>query len=154
MIRLAPPELMIRQLARYLKENVVEVKPPAWAPYVKTGAHKERVPEDPDWWYVRCAAILRKLYLHGPVGVERLRTAFGGRQKRGAKGREHFKKGGGSIIREALQQLERAGLVVKEGSRGRKLTPKGVSLLDRLALRILREAQRQNPELRKYLIKA
>jgi len=153
MIKLAPPELMIKQLARYLKENVVEVRPPTWAPFVKTGAHKERVPEDPDWWYVRCAAILRKLYLHGPVGVERLRTAFGGRHKRGAKGREHFKKGGGSIIRKALQQLEQAGLVMKEGSRGRKLTPKGVSLLDRLALRILREAQRQNPELRKYLAK-
>jgi len=153
MIKLVPPELLIKQLARYLKENVAEVKPPAWAPFVKTGVHKERVPEDPDWWYVRCAAILRKLYLHGPVGIERLRVAFGGRQRVGAKGREHFKKGSGAIVRKALQQLEQARLVMKDGNRGRRLTPQGVSLLDRLALRIFRELQRQSPELRRYLAK-
>jgi len=148
-----PPELLIKQLAKYLKENVSEVRPPPWAHFVKTGVHKERVPEDPDWWYVRCAAILRKLYLHGPVGIERLRVAFGGRQRIGAKGREHFKKGSGAIIRKALQQLEQAKLVMKDGNRGRRLTPQGVSLLDRLTLRILRELQRQRPELRKYLAK-
>ncbi|PCN50166.1 30S ribosomal protein S19e [Candidatus Geothermarchaeota archaeon ex4572_27] len=153
-VKMVPPHLLIEQLAKYLKENVAEVKPPPWAPFVKTGVHKERVPENPDWWYVRCAAILRKLYLHGPVGIESLRVAFGGRQRVGAKGREHFRKGSGAIIRKALQQLEAAKLVMKDGNRGRRLTPEGVSLLDRLALRILRDLQRQMPELRKYLAKA
>lgn len=153
MIKLVPPDQLIKQLAKYLKENVPEVKPPPWAPFVKTGVHKEEVPDDPDWWYVRCAAILRKLYLYGPVGIERLRVAFGGRQRAGAKGREHFKRGSGAIIRKALQQLEQAKLVMKDGRRGRKLTPKGISLLDRLAMRIFRELARQNPELKKYVTK-
>ncbi|RLF10901.1 MAG: 30S ribosomal protein S19e [Thermoprotei archaeon] len=150
-VEMVPPQVLIEQLAKYLKENVAEVKPPSWAPYVKTGVHKERLPEDPDWWYVRCAAILRKLYLYGPVGIERLRVAFGGRQRVGVRGREHFRKGSGAIVRKALQQLEQAKLVVKEGNKGRKLSPQGVSLLDRLALRMLRDLQKQMPELRKYL---
>ncbi|MCX8204588.1 MAG: 30S ribosomal protein S19e [Candidatus Nezhaarchaeota archaeon] len=153
MIKLVPPGQLIKQLAKYLKENVPEVKPPPWALFVKTGVYKEELPDDPEWWYVRCAAILRKLYLHGPVGIERLRAAFGGRQRVGAKGREHFRKGSGAIIRRALQQLEEAKLVVKDGKRGRRLTPKGVSLLDRLSLRIFRELAKQHHELKKYISK-
>ncbi len=145
-----PPARLIEELAKYLKENVEEVKPPEWALYVKTGSHKERVPQDPDWWYKRCASLLRKLYIHGPVGVERLRTAYGGRKDLGLK-REHFRKAGGKIIRVALQQLESAGLVTKVNRKGRALTPKGRSLLDKLAYKIFLEMVKENPELKKYL---
>lgn len=149
-VRDVPPDRFIEALAKYLKENVTELKPPDWAMYVKTGCHAERVPENPDWWYVRAASILRKLYLHGPVGVERLRTAYGGRADLGMK-RKHFKKGGGSNIRKILQQLEKAGLVTKLGNKGRVLTPKGRSLLDRIATRVFRALVHEMPELKKYL---
>ena len=43
-VKYVPPRLFIEELARYLKENVEEVKPPEWALYAKTGSHKERVP--------------------------------------------------------------------------------------------------------------
>ena len=143
-VQKVPPALLIEELAKYLRENLSDiVKPPPWAIIVKTGPGKERPPARKDWWYVRCAAILRKLYLYGPVGVGSLRTAFGCRQRPGAKGREHFRK--------ALQQLEQAGLVEKQGNRGRVLTPKGRSLLDRLAHKIFRELQKNMPELKKYL---
>ncbi len=149
-VRYIPPQVFIEELARYLKENVKEVRPPEWANFVKTGSHKERVPDDPDWWYKRCASLLRKLYLHGPVGVERLRTAYGGRKDLGLK-REHFRKAGGAIIRKGLQQLEAAGLVKKVDGKGRMLTPKGYSLLDSLAARIFRSMAKERPELRKYV---
>ncbi len=146
-----PPDKLISALAEYLKKNVPEVKPPPWALFVKTaGPARERPPEDPDWWYVRCASLLRKLYIHGPVGVERLRTAYGGRTKSRVKP-EVFKKGGGSIIRKALQQLEKAGLVMKVEGKGRMLTPEGRSLLDRIATKVFRELQKSIPELKKYL---
>jgi len=146
-----PADRLIAEVARYLKERVPEVKPPEWAAYVKTGAHKERVPEDPDWWYYRCASILRKLYVRGtPVGIERLRTAYGGRKNYGVAP-EHFVKGSGSVIRKALQQLEKAGLVVKVKGKGRTLSPKGRSLLDKMANKIMRELARENKELEKYL---
>jgi len=146
-----PADRLIAEVARYLKEKVSEIKPPEWAAYVKTGAYKEKVPEDPDWWYYRCASILRKLYVREiPVGVERLRTAYGGRKNYGVAP-EHFVKGSGSVVRKALQQLEKAGLVVKVKGKGRTLSPKGKSLLDKMANKIMRELARENKELEKYL---
>ena len=133
-----PADVLIERLARYLKENVPEVRPPAWALFVKTGSHVERPPQDPDWWYVRCASLLRKLYLRGPIGVSRLRKMYGGRKRRGVRP-AHFRRAGGSAIRKPLQQLEAAGLVVKDGNRGRRLSPKGMSLVDMVASQIRRE---------------
>jgi small subunit ribosomal protein S19e len=128
---------LIERLGKYLKENIGDVTSPAWALTSKTGAHKEQPPQNPDWWYVRCASLLRKLYIHGPVGTERLRVEYGGRKRRGTS-IEHTKESGGSAIREPLQQLEKAGLVTKEGSKGRKLTAEGVSLLNRISSEILK----------------
>ena len=144
-----PADILIDRLSKYLKENVREVRPPEWAAYVKTGSHVERAPHNPDWWYVRAASILRKLYIKGPIGVSRLRKLYGGRKRRGVKP-AHFRRAGGSIIRHILQQLEEAGLAEKDGNRGRILTPKGRSLLDALAARIKRELERQIPELKAY----
>ena len=148
-VRDVPPDRFIEALAKYLKENVREVRPPEWAAYVKTGSHVERAPHNPDWWYIRAASILRKLYIKGPIGVSRLRKLYGGRKRRGVKP-AHFRRAGGSIIRHILQQLEEAGLAEKDGNRGRILTPKGRSLLDALAARIKRELERQIPELKAY----
>lgn len=134
----APPEEVIRRIAQHLKEKVKEVEPPPWATFVKTGAHKERPPEERDWWYVRAASILRKLYLKGPIGVEKLRKEYGGR-KRFPMRKAHKWKGGGSNIRKILQQLERAGLVQTVERKGRVLTNKGKSLLDKIASQILKE---------------
>jgi len=138
-----PADLLIQRLARYLKENVPEVKPPTWALFVKTGSHVERPPQDLDWWYVRCASLLRKLYLNGPIGVSRLRKMYGGRKRRGVRP-AHFRRAGGSSIRKPLQQLEEAGLVVKDGNRGRRLSPKGMSLVDMIASQIKRELRRES----------
>jgi len=147
-----PADMLIKELAEHLKKHYGDIiRPPYWAYFVKTGPHKERPPTDPDWWYYRCASIMRKLYVRGrPVGVERLRRAYGGRKNYGVAP-EHFVKASGSIIRVALQQLEKAGLVTKVERKGRALSPLGRSLLDRLSGKIMRELARHRPELRKYL---
>jgi len=144
-----PPSLLIDRLARYLKENVDEVKPPDWAPFVKTGTHTQRPPENPDWWFIRCASLLRKVYIEGPIGIEHLRSEYGGRKDRGTRP-EHTRKGSGAIIRKALQQLEAAGYIQTLKGKGRVVTPKGRSLLDSLSTEIKRELEREMPELRKY----
>ncbi len=146
-----PADLLIQRLAEKLKKEFPQVRPPVWAYYAKTGVFKEHPPQDVDWWYYRAASILRKLYKRGrPVGVERLRTAYGGRMNRGVAP-EHFYKGSGAVIRKILQQLEKAGLVMKVRGKGRTLTPKGRSLLDNLAYEIMKELAEKNPELKKYL---
>lgn len=124
-------EKLVEALAKEL-EGIIEM--PDWARFVKTGAHKERLPQQDNWWYLRAASIMRRLYLDGPVGVARLRTYYGGRKNRGVKP-EKRKDAGGKIIRTILQQLEEKGLVKKD-KRGRSLTPKGVSLVDRVATKL------------------
>ena len=77
------PNVFTLKLAEKLKGNK-EISIPEWAKYVKTGIHKEKGPEQKDWWHIRAAAILRKLYVKGPLGVEKLRSEYGGKRDRGS----------------------------------------------------------------------
>ena len=123
---------LITAMAEELKKGKL-VEPPEWSGDVKTGTHKERVPEQDDWWYIRSASVLRKVYLSSkPIGVQRLRTAYGGKKNRGHKP-ERFAKASGAILRKMLQQLEASGLVKKVDAprKGRTITPKGQSLIDK-----------------------
>jgi small subunit ribosomal protein S19e len=143
-----PANILIRRLAQDLKSRE-EIVPPEWMQFVKTGAHKERAPDDSDFWFVRCASILRKVYLNGPIGTEKLRIAYGGRMRRGAKPNK-FQKGSGAIVRTALQQLERAGFITKQASKGRVMTDIGRSYMDKLSSALKQELSKAIPELEKY----
>ena len=125
-----PPDRLIARAAEDLKTNV-KLKMPKWAEFVKTGAHRERQPEDPEWWWTRSASILRKVYTDSPVGVQRLRTAYGDRKHRGVKP-EEFRRAGGKIIRTILKEFDSLGFTEKSGS-GRVITKKGQSYLDKIA---------------------
>ena len=127
-----PAGVLIERLSDYIKGNINEIKPPVWAEYVKTGSHVERAPHDPNWWYVRTASLMRKLYMNGPIGVSNLRKAYGGRKRMGVRP-AHFRKAGGNILRKILQQLETAQLVEKVDKKGRIVSLKGRSLLDAMS---------------------
>ena len=127
------PEKLVERLKEELKK-VNEIKPLEWSKFAKSGFHKERPPQQKDFWYIRTASMLRRIYLDGPVGVERLRSYYGGRKERGYIP-AHFRKGSGSIVRKILQQLEKAGLAEK-AAKGRKITPKGQKLLDNIAYEV------------------
>ncbi|MEM5874292.1 MAG: 30S ribosomal protein S19e, partial [Acidilobaceae archaeon] len=142
-----PANLLIKRVAVLLKEKYPQIKPPYWAYFAKTGPHKTRPPQDSEWWYLRAASILRKLYkAEEPVGVGAFRIIYGGRQRRGTAP-PHFRPSGGSAIRKLLQQLESAGLVSKVPGQGRKLTPAGRSLLDNVAREIATELVKESREL-------
>lgn len=133
-----PAAILNKEIASELK-NIDELKPPAWSYFIKTGVFREKAPTNTDWWYVRLASLLRKLYIHKKIGVNRLRVKYGGRQRKGNR-REHFKKGAGKIIRYGLQQLEALGFVIKsDDNSGRMLSPKGRSFMDRTANRISKQ---------------
>lgn len=143
-----PAERFIPKLGALLKkEKRIEV--PEWADYVKTGVHKEKPPEDDDWWFIRAAAILRKVYIKGPIGSSRLQAEFGGFRDRGSKPNKAA-RGSGKIIRTLLQQLEGAELLKPEEKSGRIISPKGRSLLDNLSKDIFGDMAAKNPELTKY----
>ena len=138
---------LVTQLAEELKK-INEIKAPEWAPFVKTGVSKERPPQKPDWWYIRAASILNKVYKKGPIGTNKLRTLYGGNLNRGVRP-EHFYKGSGSIIRKVLQQLEKAGLIKQDKHghhKGRVVTPKGESLVDKVATKIAGPRKKAAPK--------
>ncbi|MFO8109341.1 MAG: 30S ribosomal protein S19e [Thermoplasmata archaeon] len=144
-----PPERLIDEVSNKLKEKN-EIVEPDWAPFVKTGMHKEKAPLQAHWWYTRVSAVFRSVYLEGPVGISKLRGKYGGAQDNGSKP-YHAVKGSGSIVRTALKQLEDAGLVVKEDNKGRAVTPEGRSLLDNTAYEVMKDMAKEDPELSKYL---
>ncbi len=133
-------------LTKVLKE-IPEFSVPEWTSYVKSSVAKERVPEDPDFWFKRIASILRQLYIHGVVGVERMRNRYGSRKSRGVKPSKH-KKASGKMIRVMLQQAEKAGLVEKMDKIqfGRRLTQKGRDLLDSIKLENTNGKETQHEE--------
>lgn len=124
-----PTDKIIFLLKEELKK-IKELEPPVWVKFVKSGVDRERPPEQEDFWYIRTASVLRRLYISGPVGVERMRTFYGGK-KRFGHAPAHFRKSSGNVLRKVLQGLEKSGLVEKD-KKGRKLSEKGKRFLEKV----------------------
>ncbi len=124
------------------------VQEPEWARYVKTGSHAERPPADAGWWFTRAASLLRKLYVHGPLGLSDLKRAYGG-TKALHYYPKHHRDAGGSSVRVILRQLEQAELVAKT-PKGRVLTPKGRALLDKTSKQLFSSIAESDKSLARY----
>ena len=154
-------DLLIPALADAM-EGIDAISTPDWADYVKTGVTRERPPTQANWWFIRSAALLRKVARNGPVGVTALSQMYGGRKDNGsmpntpATGSRH-------IIRTSLQQLQDAGLVELVPSKevesedgkvqlysGRVITAAGQKLLDQVAHNVREQANEAYPGLDKY----
>ena len=127
--------MKIANASQVIKTASVDLKGkmemPQWAMFIKTGVSRERPPEDADWWFMRSASILRRIHIDGPVGVQKLRSYYGGLHRTGHKP-SHFARGGGKVIRVILQDLEKAGYIKKE-KKGRVITPEGQKFLAKAA---------------------
>ncbi len=144
-----PADVLIQTLAETLKNEDV-INPPEWSNYVKTGSHVERPPQNDEWWYERCASILRKVYVHGPVGLADLQKMYGGKKKIKFS-KNHQRDAGQSAIRKPLQQLETAGYIEKKKTDGRVVTGKGMSLIDKTSATVLKELAKNNSALSRYV---
>ena len=72
--------------------------------------------------------------MNGPIGTSKLKKVYTHKKNRGHKP-EKTTQASGKIIRTILQQLEKAGYLLKEEKnvhKGRKITPKGKSLVDKI----------------------
>ena len=143
-----PAKEFVDELAKKL-QNDKTIQIPDANIYSKTGVSRQNPPENHDWWYTRCASILRKIYINNAIGIEHLRAEYGGRRDRGSKPYK-ASSGSGAIIRRALQQLEAAGYVSKVKGKGRILTSKGRSFLDKTAYDVLKNVKDYYPDLEKY----
>jgi len=122
----------VKAYAAHLKRSG-NLAVPEWVDTVKTGPSRELGPLDPDWFYIRCASIARRIYLKPGIGVGALKTIYGARQNRGTRPSRHA-KASGSVARKALQSLEKLKLLEADPNGGRRVSPEGQRDLDRVAM--------------------
>ncbi|MHA2362397.1 MAG: 30S ribosomal protein S19e [Candidatus Hodarchaeales archaeon] len=139
-----PANLLITRLAKEFKEKDL-INPPEWNEYVKTCHFKENIPGNSDWFFVRSASVLRKIYAKGPIGIQELRKIYGSKKNKGSSP-NHASRASGAVLRNIVQQLERNGFVELIESQGRKMTPKGMSFVDAIS----KELKSEIPELERY----
>ena len=144
-----PANILIDKITADLKKTS-QLTPPVWILYVKSSPNRHRLPTNDDWWYTRCASILRKIYLNGPIGLSKLEYEYGGSVKKGYKPKKHVNSGG-SIIRNALKQLETIGLISKTESNGRIITSKCSSLIDKASTEIMKQLINTIPDMKRYV---
>ena len=140
-----PSNKFINQLASFLKEKNI-IKIPKYASLVKTSRANDCEPINPDYFYYKAAAIVRKLYATKSknVGVGSLRVMFSKKERRGSQPPKTF-RAGGKIIREIVIQLKNAGYVKNYGGKdeetdsGLFLTQKGRSELDKIASGLMKK---------------
>jgi len=135
-VRDVPADRFIAAYAEVLKNNDKFVVP-KWADTVKTGVHKELAPYDPDWYFIRAAAIARKIYLRQGTGVGALKKRFGGSYRRGARPEIHQDAAGG-LIRTIIKALDDLKLTEKAAKGGRKISRTGQQSLDLVAGQVAR----------------
>jgi small subunit ribosomal protein S19e len=156
-----PAELLIPALAERIAATD-GIDTPDWAGFVKTAVSRERPPSQENWWFLRTAALLRKVAREGPIGVTHLSQAYGGIKDNGAMPNTPG-VAGRHIIRTSLQQLESAGLVEKVPTKtveteegevqlyaGRRITSAGQKMLNEIAHDCRTAANEQFPGLDKY----
>ncbi len=143
-----PANALISKLSEVLKTE--DIPAPSWSLFVKTGAHADKPPQKSDWWHTRCASILRKIYLHGPISVNELRTMYGDGKRNMYYGARHHKDASGAIIRNAMHGLEKLGYVEKVEKKGRVLSRQGMQKLDKMSTEILNEMIQKTPKLKIY----
>jgi small subunit ribosomal protein S19e len=131
-----PAQQFISALAAHLKKSG-KLELPAWHDLVKTSVSRELAPVDPDWYYVRAASLLRRVYLRGGIGVGAFSKVYGANNRK-VESRPHFQKAARKLIRHILQQLETEELLgKKKEEKGRFITSKGRRELDTLAGQVL-----------------
>jgi small subunit ribosomal protein S19e len=148
-IKSVPHEAFVLVLAERLKHDFNEIRPPAYAHFVKTSSTNFEPPKSFDWWYIRAASILRKLAVKGPMGVKDFTFEYSGKRKRGRR-REHFALGASGHVRRILIQLEAAKLVEKQ-RRGRVLSKGGWDLLLGVAGDVLSDVLKHEPRIKLYV---
>ncbi|KAL4080865.1 ribosomal protein S19e [Scleroderma citrinum] len=137
-------EAFIDAYASHLKRSG-QLEVPTWADLVKTGSYKELAPYDPDWFYVRAAAIARHIYLRKDVGIGALTKLHGGRNRRGNRP-SHHAPASASVQRKVCQALENIGVLEQTSNGGRRISQDGQRDLDRIATAVIEAAREEEDD--------
>jgi len=131
-------DAFIAAYASHLKRSG-KLEVPNWVDIVKTGHGKEQGPLDPDWFYVRAAALARHIYLRPRCGLAVLRKYQGNAKRRGVRPAHHV-DASGSVQRKVVQALEKIGVLEAHPDGGRRVSQEGQRDLDRISSSVLQDA--------------
>ncbi|PWN89391.1 putative RPS19B-ribosomal protein S19.e, cytosolic [Acaromyces ingoldii] len=139
-----PADAFITAYANHLKRSG-KIEVPVWVDIVKTGHFKELPPYDPDWFYVRAAALARHIYLRKSVGIGALTKHHGGPKNKGHRPQHHVASSA-NVQRKAVQGLEGIGVLEKDPKGGRRISQDGMRDLDRIAVACLESLKEDDDE--------
>ncbi len=147
-VKEVPADLLIEKMTEDFSKDG-NIKVPEWTEFLKSGVHREKGWAQEDWYYRRLASTLRKVYMRGNIGIQRLSEEYGGRKDNGSKP-YHPASASRSIVRHILNELQSLGLVVKNET-GRSVSPKGEAMLQKASRSVMEKMIETQPELKKYL---
>lgn len=129
-----PADKFIAALAAHLEASN-KFPAPKNVDIIKLATINELAPQNEKWYYIRLAAVFRKIYIHNGIGAGALAIAFGGNGTTSiAHKKEHTYNGARGNIRYAMKQLDAAKFTAKKnGKNGRFLTDAGRRELDTIA---------------------
>jgi len=133
-VRDVPGYKWIRAMAAQFKREG-KLLVPSCSEYVKTSHGRERAPQNDDWYYIRCAAVLRHIYLRPGNGYGGLSKAFGNKKNRGSKPERTIRAATGPL-HWACKSLEGLGLIGKGQKSGRVVTRDGRTRCDTVAFNV------------------
>eukprot|EP01083_Nonionella_stella_P127114 385022_1 len=128
------PGQWITAFAAHLKQQG-SMDVPECVDYAKTGISRILPPQNPDWYYVRAAAVLRRVYLRPFTGIGGLSKVFGSTW--GLSRPLHFRTAATGILRKVLHSLEKLNLLAKSEDGGRVITKSARRDCDRIAMKVL-----------------
>ncbi|CAG9578028.1 40S ribosomal protein S19-like protein [Leishmania major strain Friedlin] len=124
----------IKTAARHFKQEG-KIFVPNCTEIMKSSHGRERAPQNPDWYYIRCAAVLRAIYLRPGVGYGGLSKRFGNKKNYGSRP-EHTVTSSTGPLHWACKSLTKLGLVEPGAQSGQRLTRKGHKFADSLAFQV------------------
>lgn len=151
-VRDVDPQKFNEALSEHLKRTG-KLETPVWVDLVKTGHGKELAPMDPGWFYVRAgkdaisfervpvfllnfltncitASIVRYIYINGVVNIKSLARKYSTRKNRGSRPHRST-PASRSVIRKALQALQKLGMIERVHGEGCRISLSGRKDLDR-----------------------
>ena len=133
-VRDVPAHKWVRAMAmQFKREGKIQV--PTCSEIMKTSHGRERAPQCNDWYYMRCAAVLRHIYLRPGNGYGGMSKAFANKKNRGSKPERTIRAATGPI-HWACKSLEGLKLIGKGKSHGRVVTREGRKRSDTVAFNV------------------
>uniref|UniRef100_A0A146LKB3 40S ribosomal protein S19 n=1 Tax=Lygus hesperus TaxID=30085 RepID=A0A146LKB3_LYGHE len=124
----------IKVAARHFKQEG-KLFVPNCTEIVKTAHGRERAPQNTDWYYIRCAAVLRAIYLRPGVGYGGLSKRFASKKNYGSRP-EHTVRAAQGLLHWSCKSLTKLGLVESGIKSGQRITKKGRKFADSLAFQV------------------